>query len=168
VRLVAKLFSCAFFVISLLLLPVAPFIIAALTGQRRFAIRYLDTIRRFLTHLGALWENRAVERYVVTRGQPAPRRPQTRIAGFCNRCGSCCLDRRCLFLEKKSEREYLCGIYGHWLRELTNCGTYPLTQEDIDLYNCPTYYIIQPVAITRRRPVARAETLDDEADVVNL
>ena len=52
-----------------------------------------------------------------------------------------------MFLEKQNDEEYLCGIYGTWLREHTHCGAYPINQTDIDLYNCPTYFVIKPVGI---------------------
>ena len=68
-----------------------------------------------------------------------------KILGRRNRCGQCCLERRCMFLDKQNDEEYLCGIYGTWLREHTHRGAYPINQTDIELYKCPTYFVIKPV-----------------------
>jgi hypothetical protein len=171
VHLLGKLVNYAFFVVALIVLPIAPFALALITSKRRFALEYYTSVKRCLTHLGALWENKSVERYVVSLLRRSPSKPRTPIAGHCTRCGNCCLDRRCLFLEK-SGTEFLCGIYGHWLRDLTSCGAYPISQQDIDLYACPTYYVIKPTAIGRKRPanepVGIPEVLGDGVDVVNL
>jgi len=69
------------------------------------------------------------------------------IRGHCNRCGACCLNRKCLFLEQTGEKEYICGIYGTTLRKFTNCGPYPQSQFDIDLYDCPTYYVFHNIPV---------------------
>ena len=138
-----QLCACVFFACVILLLPLSPLLLSLLTGKGSFVRNYYRTITRLLITLDAMRERRSVERYVqsllfVSR---APR-AKKKIGGFCSHCGNCCLDRRCLFLEKGKETQYLCGIFGTTLRRLTSCGAYPINQEDIDLYACPTYYVI--------------------------
>ena len=49
---------------------------------------------------------------------------------------------------------YAC--YGTWLREHTYCGTYPINQVDLDLYNCRTYFVIKSDSISKKSPSASA------------
>lgn len=145
--LYARVMTYGLFAGIVLTVPLWPPMLTIMTGQFKHTRRYFTTIRKGFTHLHALVKTRAVHRYFSGQGDNHPE-PQTRqpIGGFCNRCGQCCLERRCMFLEKQSDQEYLCGIYGTWLRDHTHCGAYPINQADIDLYKCPTYFVIKPVA----------------------
>lgn len=146
-----QLCASVFFACVILLLPLSPLLLSLLTGKGRFVRNYYRTITRLLITLDAMRERRSVERYVqslllVSRAPQAKKK----IGGFCSHCGNCCLDRRCLFLEKGKENQYFCGIFGTTLRRLTSCGAYPINQEDIDLYACPTYYVIGPASAAPR------------------
>lgn len=142
-----------FFACVMILLPLSPLLLSLSTGKGRFTRNYFRTIVKLLDTLDAMRERRSVERYVESL-LFISRAPQAkRIGGFCNHCGNCCLDRRCLFLEQAGEDRYFCGIFGTMLRRFTNCGAYPINQEDIDLYACPTYYVIRPTFIARRPAV---------------
>ena len=128
-----------------LTLPLWPPMLTIMTGQMKHTRRYFRTIRKGFTHLHALIKMRSVHRYFSGEGNKPVQQAAEKIGGLCIRCGQCCLERRCMFLEKQSDTEYLCGIYGTWLREHTHCGAYPINQTDIDLYKCPTYFVIKPV-----------------------
>lgn len=148
-----RLCASVFFACVIVVLPLSPLLLSLLTGKGRFARNYYRTITRLLITLDAMRERHSVERYVqsllfVSRAPQAKKK----IGGFCSHCGNCCLDRRCLFLEKGKENEYFCGIFGTTLRRLTSCGAYPIDRQDIDLYACPTYYVIGP-APAAPRPV---------------
>lgn len=147
--LYARVMTYGLFAGIVLTVPFWPPMLTIMTGQFKHTRRYLTTIRKGFTHLHALLKTRAVHRYFSGQSETKPERqiPQE-IGGFCNRCGACCLERRCMFLEQQSDAEYLCGIYGTWLREHTHCGAYPINQADIDLYKCPTYFVIKPGAIS--------------------
>ena len=127
-----------------LTVPFWPPMLTVMTGQMKHTRRYFTTIRKGFTHLHALIKMRAVHRYFSGEANTPEAQVAENIGGFCNRCGQCCLERRCMFLEKQNDQEYLCGIYGTWLREHTHCGAYPINQIDIDLYKCPTYFVIEP------------------------
>ena len=150
--ILGRLCASVFFACAIVLLPLLPLLLSLLTGKGRFARNYYRTIVKLLITLVAMRQRRSVERYAQSL-LFVSRPPQAKkIGGFCNHCGNCCLDRRCLFLEKGRENQYFCGIFGTTLRRFTNCGAYPIDQEDIDLYACPTYYVIGP-APAAPRPV---------------
>ena len=148
--------SFALYASIALTMPLWPLMLTVMTGQLKHTKRYFTTIRKGFTHYDALLKNRAVQRY-FSEGAKVPKAAVAEnMGGFCNRCGQCCLERRCMFLEKQNDSEYLCGIYGTWLRENTYCGTYPINQVDLDLYNCPTYFVIKPDSITTKSASAPA------------
>ena len=143
--LYARVMTYGLFAGIFLTLPLWPPMLTIMTGQMKHTRRYFRTIRKGFTHLHALIKMRAVHRYFSGEGNKPVQQAVENIGGFCIRCGQCCLERRCMFLEKQNDKEYLCGIYGTWLREHTHCGAYPINQTDIDLYKCPTYFVIKPV-----------------------
>jgi len=150
--LYARVMTYGLFAGIVLTVPIWPPMLTIMTGQFKHTRRYFTTIRKGFTHLNALMKTRAIHRYFSGQGDNKPTRLVAEdIGGFCNRCGACCLERRCMFLEKQSNTEYLCGIYGTWLREHTHCGAYPINQADIDLYKCPTYFVIRPVSHTSHK-----------------
>ena len=58
---------------------------------------------------------------------------------MCVQCGNCCVDRRCVFHEAIDNDKFQCGIFHSPFRKLSNCGSFPLNQWDIDRYACPNY-----------------------------
>lgn len=143
--LYSRVMTYSLFAGIFLTMPLWPPMLTIMTGQMKHTRRYLRTIRKGFTHLHALIKMRAVHRYFSGEGNKPIQQVAEGIGGFCNRCGQCCLERRCMFLERQGDTEYLCGIYDTWLREHTHCGAYPINQTDIDLYKCPTYFVIKPV-----------------------
>lgn len=54
----------------------------------------------------------------------------------CGDCGECCRRIKCPFLEKKSAH---CLSYDSFYWRYFNCGRYPTSQLEIDLYECPKW-----------------------------
>jgi hypothetical protein len=162
-RAAARIFLAGFF----LLLPLMPLLAALLFARWRFARHYFQTFRKMHVHLKALAQG-PVEHYfrdVLGRVRQIP----SEIHGSCVQCGNCCMNRQCAFLEPVATDRYQCGIYHSPWRRLSNCGSFPLSQHDIERYACPSYFAVPlrepaiapkataevqpvPVRIVRRRP----------------
>jgi len=50
-------------------------------------------------------------------------------------------NKRCAFLEPVAEDKFQCGIYGSFMRRMSNCGSFPLHAHDIARYQCPSYFV---------------------------
>jgi len=144
--LLRHLCSALLIISFVLLLPIGPFLLSLASGKSKYARDYFGTLRRAVTHLRELLAKRAITRYFNSLWRESDNEDVT-MGGHCNRCGACCLNRKCIFLEQTGEKEYACGIYGTTLRKFTNCGPYPQSQFDIELYNCPTYYVIRNIPV---------------------
>jgi hypothetical protein len=121
-----------------LVLPVMPLLAALLFVRWRFAWHYVSTLRKMRLHVAGLSRG-PMEHYfrdVVGRAQRIPEE----IHGSCVQCGNCCMNRQCAFLEAVDADKYQCGIYHSPLRRFSNCGSFPLSQHDIERYACPSYY----------------------------
>lgn len=149
--LLSKCSTVLLFSLFILFLPLGPLLLTLATGKKKFVLNYFLTLKKTVIHLRELMTKGSVMRFFESH-LADDNGPAAEIGGHCNRCGNCCLNRKCLFLEQHGENHYLCGIYGSPLRKLTNCGEYPISQRDIDLYACPTYYVIGriPVAAVAR------------------
>lgn len=129
----------AFSSLCLLLVPVMPVIVALLLWDRRFLTQYRVQREKFRIHFKALSAG-PVEHYfrdVFLRVKQVP----VTVYGECVQCGSCCLNKRCAFLEPIDGGKYQCGIYGTYLRKFSNCGSFPLHAQDIARYQCPSYFV---------------------------
>lgn len=62
----------------------------------------------------------------------------TANAGDCNQCVQCCLKIKCPLLDKEKR---LCLSYNtlHW--RYFNCGRYPVSQKQLNYYECPKWKI---------------------------
>jgi len=128
-----------------LLLPLLPLLASVAFFRTRYVVQYRRTLKKMLIHLKALSEG-PVHHYfqdVVGRQTKIP----AEIRGECTQCGNCCLDKRCVFLEKTADDKYLCGIYHSPLRRFSNCGSFPLSVHDIERYACPGYTVVQEAPI---------------------
>jgi hypothetical protein len=150
-------YLCSVLLLSgfIVFLPVGPPILFLVTGKKRFLFHYFRTIKAAIIHMNALVDNRSVYRFFFRQIGEPPEAP-ARIGGRCSHCGNCCLSRKCIFLENSADGRYLCGIYDLPVRKLTNCGQYPVSQRDIDMYACPTYYVIREIPITPRSSMTPA------------
>lgn len=135
VALAAPVFSS----LCLFLVPLMPAIVAVLLWDWRFLKNYSAQRQKFRIHFQALSAG-PVEHYfrdVFLRVKQVP----VTVYGECVQCGSCCLNKRCAFLEPIDGGKYQCGIYGSYLRKFSNCGSFPLHAQDIERYQCPSYFV---------------------------
>ena len=135
VALAAPVFSS----LCLFLVPLMPAIVAVLLWDWRFLKNYSAQRQKFRIHFQALSAG-PVEHYfrdVFLRVKQVP----VTVYGECVQCGSCCLNKRCAFLEPIDGGKYQCGIYGTYLRKFSNCGSFPLHAQDIARYQCPSYFV---------------------------
>jgi hypothetical protein len=120
-----------------LFLPFMPLFASILFGRLKYLRDYKGTLKKLRVHIAALSEGPAQHYFhdVMGRGSDVPQE----VHGHCVQCGNCCMDRRCVFLETADEVTYQCGIYHSPFRKLSNCGSFPLNQWDIERYACPSY-----------------------------
>ena len=121
------------------MVPLMPFIVAVLLWDRRFLKNYGAQREKFRVHFEVLRAG-PVEHYfrdVFLRVKQVP----VTVHGECVQCGNCCLNKRCAFLEAIEAGKYQCGIYGTYLRRFSNCGSFPLHAQDIERYQCPSYFV---------------------------
>ncbi len=128
-----------------ILLPLLPVLSSLIFLKRKYVSEYRTTIKKFVVHLEALREG-SVSYYISNLFNLVSEAP-VEIGGSCVRCGECCMNKRCVFLEQINEKEYQCGVYHSPLRKFSNCGAYPVSQRDIDRYACPSYYVIKQIPI---------------------
>jgi hypothetical protein len=129
----------------LLLLPLIPFITSWQTGNPRFRRQYFKTFWYYLRLLPGYIIHGTLLRtlrynFFMTPAQQAERIRLRR--GACTRCGKCCSQLECIFLERDSEGRGQCSVYGTTFWYYGTCGRYPLSQQDIDDHACPgfTFY----------------------------
>ena len=128
-----------------LFLPLLPLLASVFFLRSKYVVQYRRTLKKMLIHIKALSEG-PVHHYfqdVAGRQTSVP----AEIRGECTQCGNCCLDKRCVFLEKTADEKYQCGIYHSPLRRFSNCGSFPLSAHDIERYDCPGYVVVQEAQI---------------------
>jgi hypothetical protein len=134
----------------LVLLPVLPLLAGLTFWRRRYAMQYAQTLRKCIVHMRAISEGPALHYFndVAGRVNAVP----VQIQGHCVQCGRCCMEHRCMFLEQLDTDKFGCGIYGSRWRRFSNCGSFPLSQHDIDRYDCPSYYVVSEVPVVFYKP----------------
>jgi hypothetical protein len=68
--------------------------------------------------------------------------PEWMHGDSCGDCGKCCRKIRCPFLDRERGQ---CLSYNSFYWRYFNCGRYPLTQQEIDLYECPKWIMRKSV-----------------------
>jgi hypothetical protein len=128
-----------------LFLPLMPLLASLVFLRKRYALNYLETVRKLIVHIAALREGPARHYFgdVMGKAKDVP----AQIRGHCVQCGNCCMDKRCVFLELAPGDKHLCGIYHSPFRRLSNCGSFPLNGHDIERYACPSYFAVETVPI---------------------
>ena len=119
------------------LLPLVPFLFGFIFLKPKLILQYRLTLKKYLIYIKEL-KNGPIEHYlkdVISHKNVIP----ATIEGSCIKCGNCCLDKKCIFLEQSSENEYICGIYTSPLRRFSNCNSFPLNARDIQRYSCPSF-----------------------------
>jgi hypothetical protein len=136
-KIVAPAIAQLYLLSLYLTLPLMPLLATILFMRGKYVLEYRATLRKVRIHIAALKEGPAQHYFhdVMGRGSDVPQE----IHGECVQCGNCCMERRCVFLEPTGQDKYQCGIYHSPFRKLSNCGSFPLNQWDIDRYACPSY-----------------------------
>lgn len=130
------------------LLPLSPVGCFILSGDRRFLVNYVTTIRQAAGMLVAMMGARVIQRNVLpTLGLDAAEPEQ--VIGECTHCGRCCIDKKCVFVKFDGQGHSRCGIYGNWFWRRTNCGRYPISASEIAIYQCPSFVSI-PIRVVRK------------------
>jgi hypothetical protein len=119
-------------------LPLSPIAVFMLSGDRSYVARYLATMRRCAGMFKAMRRHRVIQRNLPI-ALNAHSTPPEHITGQCTHCGRCCIDQKCVFLALDDHGQSRCRIYGNWYWQRTNCGKYPQSGRDIQVYDCPSY-----------------------------
>ncbi|MDR3414737.1 MAG: hypothetical protein P4L83_00990 [Nevskia sp.] len=144
-KYLAHALAWAFIGCLYLLLPLLPLLASVAYQRSKYVVQYWRTLKKMLIHIQALSEGPVLHylQDVAGRQTDIP----AEIRGECTQCGNCCLDKRCVFLEKTADEKYQCGIYHSPLRRFSNCGSFPLSAHDIERYACPGYTVVQEAPI---------------------
>lgn len=122
------------------IVPIAPGLASLVFWRKRYLLDYKGTMRKARRHIAAMQKGPALHYFqdVAGRVQEVPEH----IEGECVQCGNCCMNHECMFLEPAGPQKFQCGIYHSPLRKASNCGSFPLHREDIERYNCPSYFVV--------------------------
>ena len=129
-----------------LAMPFLPLLFGIIFLKPKYLTRYGDTLRKLKIHHQALSQG-PVQRYFETIFK-CRLNVSSRITGSCTKCGNCCLNQRCLFLEPIDNGQFECGVYSSPFRKFSNCGAFPISGEDIERYDCPGYEL-QPQRVIK-------------------
>jgi hypothetical protein len=120
------------------LLPLAPFLAAAVARDPSYIARYRTTLPQCARHIRGALRGRSVSRYIVQKLAPHREEPQ-QVSGACTHCGNCCLFGGCVYLEFDAQGRSMCRIYGGRVWKMLSCGEYPISAREIELYDCPSF-----------------------------
>ena len=139
-RLLGRLIEWAALGFMWLLLPLSPLVASAIAGDMRYVRQWGTSFRQSARSLRSMARANVIARRIAGYSPSTAReRAGWQIAGECSHCGNCCLDRSCVFLDYDSHGHSRCGIYGNWFFRRLTCGGYPITPEDIRIYDCPSF-----------------------------
>ncbi len=131
-----------------LMLPLSPLIASVIARDLSYLRDFRGTMRQSARHLHAMGRAQVIARRFYNEKRAAEQNISHRIEGECTHCGQCCLYRQCVFLDRTEDGRPSCRIYGNWFFGFLTCAEYPMTKDDIELYECPSF-----------RAVPRAESL---------
>jgi hypothetical protein len=147
----AKAVETAVLAVLFITLPLSPVAIFMLSGDRSYVIRYLATMRRCAGMFKAMRRHGVIQRNLPA-GLDTRNTGREQITGQCTHCGRCCIDQKCVFLALDDQGQSRCRIYGNWYWRRTNCGKYPQSGRDIQVYECPSYAAM-PMRVIRLQSV---------------
>ena len=141
-----------------LAMPIMPLLASVFFLKLKYVRNYAATFKKCREHVQALAEGPANHYFRDLAGlvKVIP----NDIEGSCVQCGNCCMDRRCLFLEPVADGKFNCGIYGSVWRRFSNCGSFPINRNDIERYECPSYFVKGEVPLHFVRSPSRRAGLD--------
>jgi hypothetical protein len=118
---------------------VMPLVMGIIFLKPKFVINYKDSLKKLRTHHSALSKG-PVKRYIESLFKTRLNQ-SNQITGTCTQCGNCCLNQQCFFLEPIEDGKFQCGVYNSLFRKFSNCGAFPISNEDIQRYECPGYVL---------------------------
>jgi 5-methylcytosine-specific restriction endonuclease McrA len=142
-------------------LPFAPLVCALIAADHRYLLRYISTLTRCAQMLREMLRVHVISRVLLRRlsqrlSQHLPQRMNTfvlrenkreeKIEGECTHCGKCCINKSCVYLQVDESGASRCGIYKNWFWKQLTCGEYPISGEEIGIYECPSFQAI-PVKV---------------------
>jgi hypothetical protein len=135
----------------MLTLPLAPLVASFIAQDKRYLLDYRRTLRQSRLHTSAIRRAQVISRnFLRTKAEVS----DTVISGSCTHCGRCCTHNSCVFLEVTDDGQSRCSIYQSWFFHWLSCGDYPMTADDIAVYDCPSF-TAQRQAL-HKSPAARA------------
>jgi hypothetical protein len=145
------------------LLPIWPFVAAAVACDRAYAARYFRTLVQLTRHIRGAARGRSVSRWIVQKLVPRHLDPEE-VSGGCTHCGNCCLYGGCVYLHYDAQGRSTCRIYGGRVWKMLSCGEYPTSAREIALYDCPSFNAapasgvrprVIPIVAARPQPAAQ-------------
>ncbi|MBL8377840.1 MAG: hypothetical protein JNM79_08230 [Burkholderiales bacterium] len=130
------------------LLPLSPLVSALLAQDAGYLRRFGGTLGRCARMLLAMRAKRVVARRLERAFGRAGEFQH--IEGQCTHCGACCIDRTCVFLRFDAAGSSSCAIHGSAFFRTLSCASYPVTGDEIALYDCPSFRVVSTVAAPRR------------------
>ena len=118
---------------------VMPLVMAIIFLKPKFVTNYKASLRKLRIHHYALSKG-PVKRYIESLFKTRLNQ-RNQITGSCTQCGNCCLNQQCFFLEPIEDGKFQCGVYNSLFRKFSNCGAFPISNEDIQRYECPGYVL---------------------------
>jgi len=150
-------------------LPISPLFVSALALDLSYIRNYRQTIRQLAKQLRAMAKAEVIARRFYNEKRAAQQSVSWKIEGECSHCGQCCLFETCVFLGHDEDGGSKCRIYGNWFFRTLTCAEYPMTKDDIELYECPSFRakpILQPAQVRLGRhviPVVVRNTVTEES-----
>ncbi len=148
-------------------LPLAPFVCALLAGDVRYLRRYVETMRRCARMTREMARADVLARRIVLELSPREASVAQQVTGECTHCGRCCIHQSCVYLEHDPAGNSRCAIYNNWFWRQTSCGSYPISAQEIAVYDCPSFSAVPMAAVHTSHvviPIKRISVTRDVAD----
>lgn len=137
-----------------LLIPLAPLVCGLIAWDKRYTLRYVSTLMQCARMLREMMRAQVISRVLVRRVSErmsvflaaVNTQHDEKIEGECTHCGKCCINKSCVYLQVDESGESRCGIYNNWFWKQLTCGDYPISGEEIGIYECPSFQAI-PVKV---------------------
>ena len=136
VQSIAWLLDSIVYAALIVTLPLAPLAAAWIARDKRYMLDYRRTLKQCFLHTGAIRRAKVISRNLLRSESEVS---DTVITGSCTHCGRCCTHNTCVFLESNDEGQSRCSIYQSRFFNWLSCGAYPMTADDIAVYDCPSY-----------------------------
>jgi hypothetical protein len=178
-RIFSRIIDIVVLSVMWLFLPLAPLVCGLIAWEKQYALRYVSTLRQCAQMLREMMRAQVISRVLVRRAsqrlpqrlsqhlgvfavenKSAENKREERIEGECTHCGKCCINKSCVYLQVGENGESRCGIYNNWFWKQLTCGEYPISGEEIAIYDCPSFQAIPvkviafPALAKHAKPVA--------------